>query len=120
MTRELYHPVLDCFLRGIPNLYRSVNAPAGTAILIEISGDCGGKWFLEKRNESWAFAPASTSWTARVVIPQELAWRMFTKGISRETARAQVTIEGVTLEGVTLEGVQDLGEKIFHFTAIVG
>lgn len=49
MTRELYHPVLDCFLRGVPNLYRNVNAAAGTVFLIEISGDCGGKWFLESK-----------------------------------------------------------------------
>jgi len=111
MTRQLYHPVLDCFLRGIPNLYRNVNAPAGTVFLIEILGDCGGKWFLEKHADAWGFAcqPAG-DWAARVAIPQDLAWRMFTKGIGREAARGQVTIQGR----------EELVEKIFHFTAIVG
>src|SRR5687767_14562822 len=45
MTPELYHPVLDCFLRGLPHLYRNTDAPVGTVLLIEIAGDCGGQWF---------------------------------------------------------------------------
>jgi len=28
------------------------------------------------------------------VIPQELAWRVFTKGIDRESARKQIKVEG--------------------------
>jgi hypothetical protein len=45
-----------------------------------------------------------------VAIPQELAWRVFTKGIDRDTARNQILIEG--------DG--DLAEKVFELTAIVG
>ena len=43
-------------------------------------------------------------------IPQEWAWRVFTKGIDRDSARAQSEIEGN----------QDLGEKVLRLTAIVG
>jgi len=46
----------------------------------------------------------------RVRIPQELAWRVFTKGIDRDSARAQIEIEGN----------RDLGEKVLQLTAIVG
>jgi hypothetical protein len=45
-----------------------------------------------------------------VIVPQELAWRLFTKGIDRNSARAQLEIEGD----------RDLGEKILNLTAIVG
>src|SRR5580693_4376026 len=55
MTPELYHPVLDCFLRGLPYLYRDVDAPAGTVILIEITGECGGRWFLSRESTAWEF-----------------------------------------------------------------
>src|SRR6266851_5182952 len=48
MVPEIYHPVLDCFLRGLPYLYRDAGAPVGTALLVEISGECGGKWFLAR------------------------------------------------------------------------
>ena len=45
MTPELYHPVLDCFVRGLPQAYRDVNAPAGTVSRLEISRDCGANGF---------------------------------------------------------------------------
>src|SRR5579859_7299431 len=45
---SLYHPVLDCFMRGLPHLYRDVRAPVGTALLVTITGDCGGQWLLTR------------------------------------------------------------------------
>ncbi len=46
ITPELYHPVLDCFVRGLPHVYRDVDGSVGTAIRLEISGECDGRWFL--------------------------------------------------------------------------
>src|SRR5215472_3440581 len=103
MTPDLYHPVLDCFLRGLPYLYRNVEAAIGTVVLLEISGECGGKWLLSRGLTAWDFADGPIAdWASRVTIPQALAWRLFTKGIDRESARAQVWIEGDP----------DLGEKV--------
>ena len=111
MTRELYHPVLDCFLRGLPYLYRHMEAPAGTALLLEVTGECGGRWFLSRGSTTWEFLKRSTGEVAcGVVMPQALAWRVFTKGVDRDTARAHIEIQGN----------QELGEKILHLTAIVG
>jgi uncharacterized protein (TIGR03083 family) len=111
MTPELYHPVLDCFLRGLPYLYRHMEAPAGTALLLEVTGECGGRWFLSRGSTTWEFLKRSTGEVAcRVVMPQALAWRVFTKGVDRDTARAHIEIQGN----------QELGEKILHLTAIVG
>jgi uncharacterized protein (TIGR03083 family) len=111
MTRDLYHPVLDCFLRGLPHLYRDTAAPAGTILLVEISGECGGQWFLSRESAAWDLVKGpSGDFAARVTIPQALAWRLFTKGIDRESARAQVAIEGN----------RDLGERVLELTAIVG
>ena len=110
MTPELYHPVLDCFLRGLPFHYRDVAAPAGTAILVRIAGECGGKWVLFRDSAKWALAdrPAGEL-AASVTIPQEIAWRVFTRGIDREQARAQIEISGD----------RELGEKVLALTAIV-
>jgi uncharacterized protein (TIGR03083 family) len=111
MTPELYYPVLDCFLRGLPYLYRHMEAPAGTALLLEVTGECGGRWFLSRGSTTWEFLKRSTGEVAcRVVMPQALAWRVFTKGVDRDTARAHIEIQGN----------QELGEKILHLTAIVG
>jgi uncharacterized protein (TIGR03083 family) len=111
MTPELYHPVLDCFVRGLPYLYRDVDAPEGTLLVLEISGECGGRWFLRKEPLGWCFVkPSVEKPGSRVTIPQELAWRVFTKGIDRDSARAQIAVEGN----------RDLGEKVLQLTAIVG
>jgi uncharacterized protein (TIGR03083 family) len=90
MTPELYHPVLDCFARGLPHLFRYVAAPDGTALLLEISGECGGQWLLQRQAEAWNFAGETRgSPAARVSIPQDLAWRIFTKGVRKDEARAR-------------------------------
>lgn len=111
MTPDLYHPVLDCFVRGLPHVYRDVEAPVGTLLLLEISGECGGQWFLCKGATAWYVAKGSgREWISSVTIPQELAWRIFTKGIDRATAREQVEIKGN----------RGVGEKVLELTAIVG
>ena len=95
MTPALYHPVLDCFLRGLPHLYRNTEAPSGTVLLVEIEGECGGQWFLSRESGRWELVKESPEKpAARVTIPQEIAWRIFTKGIDRDRARSQITIEG--------------------------
>jgi len=111
MTPDLYHPVLDCFVRGLPHVYRDVDAPVGTVLLLEISGECGGQWFLSRGSTRWNFVSRSAEeFASRVKIAQELAWRVFTKGIDRDSARAQIEIQGN----------RDLGEKVLRLTAIVG
>lgn len=110
LTPEIYHPVLDCFLRGLPYAYRAVKAPTGTTVLVEISGACGGEWFLVKASPDWylAGAPAAQA-AARIVLPQELAWRLFTKGVDRAAAHTRISIEGD----------RSLAEPVLSLTAIV-
>ncbi|HXW61986.1 MAG TPA: maleylpyruvate isomerase N-terminal domain-containing protein [Candidatus Acidoferrales bacterium] len=111
MTRDLYHPVLDCFMRGLPHLYREVEAPLATLLVLEVSGECGGQWLLSKGPTGWHLVKRSErEFASRVRIPQALAWRVFTKGIDRSLARQQIEIEGN----------HELGEKVLHLTAIVG
>ena len=110
VTPDLYHPVLDCFVRGLPFLYREVNVPVGTFIVVEISGECGGQWLLSREPAGWSLVKdASGEAAAHVTIPQDLAWRIFTRGIDREAARSQVEIRGD----------RELAEKVLHLTAIV-
>ncbi len=111
MTPELYHPVLDCFVRGLPYHYRDVDAPLGTTVQLRISGECGGQWVLSKDSARWNLLQGVVKTpVSQVTIPQELAWRIFTKGIDQEAARPQVEIVGD----------RRLGDKILQLTAIVG
>lgn len=111
MTPEVYRPVIDCFLRGLPHAFRTIDAPSGTIIQIRIDGDCGGKWLLTRSESAWSFtSTAVTSPAANITIPQQIAWRVFTKGISHSEAISQSI----------LEGDRTLAEHVFQLTAIVG
>jgi hypothetical protein len=111
MTPLLYHPVLDTFLRGLPHAYRNVIAAINTALLVEISGDCGGRWCLLRSHDSWSYTSEFPGTIASHIInPQFIAWRLFTKGIDRDSARANVTITGDIA----------LAEHVLELVAIVG
>jgi uncharacterized protein (TIGR03083 family) len=110
-TPELYHPVLDCFMRGLPHAYRNIPADPGALLEFEISGDCGGVWWLSRDPAAWRLVnSAMTQAAAKVAIPQEIAWRIFTKGIDRRAAAARTTFEGNSI----------LGCHILTMTAVVG
>ena len=89
MTRELYYPVLDTFMRALPFHYRPVEAAHGDLAPFDVSGECGGSWYLYRSEVGWRLVtrPAGEK-VAEVTIPQEIAWRVFTKGIDRQSASA--------------------------------
>jgi uncharacterized protein (TIGR03083 family) len=95
MTREFYFPVLDCFLRALPYSYRTVTAKSGALAQFNVSGECGGSWYLFRDGGAWTLiaSPAGEK-ISEVTIPQEIAWRIFTKGISSEEAATQVQVAG--------------------------
>jgi uncharacterized protein (TIGR03083 family) len=95
MTREFYFPVLDCFLRALPYAYRGVPAKPGSLAQFNVSGECGGSWYLFQAGSGWKLiaSPAGGK-ICETTIPEESAWRIFTKGIAHQEARAQVQVAG--------------------------
>ena len=110
MTRELYYPVLDCFMRALPHSYRDVATDSGIFLQINVSGECGGTWFLLRRGGRWQLAAEPLGEKrSEVTVPQEIAWRVFTKGIDYESAAKQTRITGD----------QQLGLHVLRTLAIV-
>jgi uncharacterized protein (TIGR03083 family) len=110
LVRHLYHPVLDCFMRALPFAYRNLQASPGSLVQINVAGDCGGSWYLH-RGEKWELiSGAEGQKIAEVAIPQEIAWRIFTKGIPRDQALTQIHATGD----------QGLALHIVNTVAIVG
>jgi uncharacterized protein (TIGR03083 family) len=111
MTHELYYPVLDCFMRALPHAYRDVRGNSGTMAQFDVSGECGGRWFLFRDGEAWKLnASPIGQKISQTTIPQEIAWRIFTKGISRDAARTQIQFAGDS----------ELGLRILGMVSIVG
>jgi uncharacterized protein (TIGR03083 family) len=101
LTREFYFPVLDCFLRALPYSYRNVPAKSGTLAQFNISGECGGSWYLFHDGGAWTLiASTAGEKISETTIPQEIAWRIFTKGIAPEEAGAQVQVAGDAAVGL--------------------
>jgi len=111
LIRELYHPVLDCFMRALPHAYRKVTAEPDTLLVVEITGDAGGRWHLHREGGAWRLRDRGIGkLAAHVTIPQEIAWRIFTKGLDPASASTQARFEGD----------QELGRYILEMKAVVG
>lgn len=93
--REWLHPTLDIFMRALPFTYRMVDAEVGRSLRIEVSGDAGGMWTLVKEADGWRlFAGSEEATTTRVIMDQETAWKLFSKGLSSDQARRSIRVEG--------------------------
>ena len=92
---RFFAPVLDTFVRALPHTYRKVSAVDGTAVTLTIAGPSGSQWLLRREAHGWTLylGPLRSS-AAHVIIEQEVAWRVFTKGLSAEEARARTAIIG--------------------------
>jgi len=111
MTRDFYFPVVDCFMRALPYSYREISAEPGALAQFNVAGKCGGSWYLFREGEAWKLitSPAGEK-ISDVTIPQEIAWRIFTKGIAHEAAKAQIHVAGDSKIGLhVLEMVSIVG-----------
>ncbi len=108
--RRFFAPVLETFIRALPHTFRDVAADEGTLVQLTISGAASGQWFLLRENARWVLGEeASTDPDASVSIDQEDAWRLFTKGISKDQA----------VERVLIEGNRDLALKVLDTVSII-
>ena len=92
---RFFAPVLDAFVRALPHTYRETGAADGTLVALTISGESGGQWSLLRENEFWnLYLGIPHKPDVEVVMDEDVAWRIFTTGLSREDARARVTVIG--------------------------
>ena len=111
MAGALYAPVLATFMRAVPHGLRHVGAEPGTSVATVIEGEGGGTWHVLWEASCWRFTdtPATTP-AAQVVIPADIAWRLFTKGLSPDAIARQCRTEGDA----------ELGAAVLATRAIVG
>lgn len=110
-SRELYPPYLDTSMRALPNHYRHVAGMAGECIRFHVDGEGGGDWFLVHDGTSWQLATdVAQEPDCTVSFPEDVAWRMFTKGISKTEAEKQSPVQGKEV----------LGKHVFGVLAVMG
>jgi hypothetical protein len=109
-NRRFLHPVLSTFVYALPKTYQNISAPIDTTIHLKITGEAADDWYLVRENDSWAlYADTDLQPSTAVVMDDDTAWHLFTKGIDSVTARQRST----------LTGDLELGEKFFETIAII-
>lgn len=110
LKKEFYFPFLDTTFRALPHHYREVNAEEGDVIQVTVTGENGGDWFLYRSKYKWLLVTECTLIPmCHIRIAPEIAWRLFTKGISREEVEPFINIVGNEL----------FGNKIFEILAVM-
>ena len=108
--RRFFAPVLDAFVRALPHTFRDVDAPEGVHVKLTVSGAAGGEWSLVHGDGKWSlYLDVDAEPIAAVVMDQETAWRLFTKGISKDEASGRAT----------LRGDRTLGMKVLDTVSII-
>ncbi|MCJ7624275.1 MAG: maleylpyruvate isomerase family mycothiol-dependent enzyme [Anaerolineaceae bacterium] len=105
-----FAPLLDAFIRALPYTYRAVEAAEGTRVGLKITGESGGLWTLSRKGRLWVlYVGISQEPDAEVIMEEDTAWRIFTKGLSREDASDRVEVTGE----------QSLGLKVLDMVSII-
>lgn len=103
-------PVLDTFAHALPHTFREVDAPRGAGVSLTVTGEAGGTWSLLREQGRWRLYRGRPEHPlAEAELPQDTAWRLFTKGISKEQARP----------GAQLSGDVRLAEHLLDTVAII-
>jgi uncharacterized protein (TIGR03083 family) len=107
---KYFAPVLEAFVRALPRTYASVNANAATLLALTITGGSGGRWFLLRENEKWnLYTDVERATDAELVIDEDIAWRLFTKGITKDEA----------LHNARLIGDEPLAMKALEMVSVI-
>lgn len=111
LQQRYYWPFLETSMRALPHQYRATMGDMGQTISIQILGGEDRVWFLKYEN-GWNLSKKATSnkRDCSIEILPEVAWRIFTKGISADKAKQQSSITGNKI----------LAEPFFKTLAIMG
>jgi hypothetical protein len=106
---ELYQPYLETSMRALPHHYRNTQAENGD--VLEFNIEHFGSWFLVYQNKEWILSKEETQKPiCKTLIPKDLAWKIFTKGIKPDVAKDLIKFEGSSTY---------LGEKILDMLAVM-
>jgi hypothetical protein len=108
---KYFSPVLSAFMWALPRTYRETTAEENSSVTVSIVGEAGGCWSIVREEEKWNLYTGSPDEPdAEVIIDQETAWRLFTRGMSKNQAR----------ERVKIQGDQSLGATVLEMVSIIG
>src|SRR4051812_978689 len=93
--RRWLGPVLEAFVRGLGRVLASETRPEGTTLRLVITGEAGGDWVAQRQQGAWVLGTdPDVAADATVRLDEQVAWRLFTKGLPMDEVRNAARIEG--------------------------
>jgi hypothetical protein len=94
-TKELFYPFINTFMHGLPHTFRNVEAEIGTVVTVKVLTEIGGVWNIVKTDKNWQLIESQeNNPISTISISPEIAWKLFSKGMSPEQALLHVEIIG--------------------------
>lgn len=109
LEEKWYLPYLDTSVRALPYHYRNVEGKDKDLIKFTFLGKREKSWFLYYDNGWELLTSTNIRPISEVKIKDNFAWKIFTKGITKEKA----------IESSEIVGDKRLGEKIFDMIAVM-
>jgi hypothetical protein len=107
---KFLRPALENFMWALPYTFRNVSEPDGTSITLSVSGDSGGQWTLLREKGGWGFYQGTImDPDTEIILEEDIAWRLFTRGIEKDGARKYITIKGN----------KNIAEPVFEMVSII-
>jgi hypothetical protein len=93
--KKLFKPVIEIFMRGLPYAYRNMNSEGDTSLKIDISGNGGGIWYLQKSQKGWKLLDRLEKEPKAIIeLSDDIFWKLVTDSIDNNTAAKQIKISG--------------------------
>ncbi len=100
---QYFQPVLGTFVYALPYTYREVNSPDGTCVTLSIIGKSESTWSILREDKRWQlYSGKPPQPQVEVILPENVAWRLFTRGISKENGQKLATFRGNEALGAQL------------------
>ena len=109
LKEEWYYPYLDTSVRGLPYHYRNTIGEKGDLIKFIFRGNTPKSWFLKYSDKWELYTSIDETPNCEVIIYDEFAWRIFTKGMQKEDA----------IQKSKINGKREIGLKIFDMIAVM-
>lgn len=109
-AEHLYFPYLETSFRALPFHFHHIKAQENESIRVIVRGESDWSWTLIYSQEAWRFDPDPEKEAMTIVrIDGDVAWRIFSRQISRDEV----------LEYTDITGDQALAEHLLHLKAVM-
>jgi hypothetical protein len=93
--------VLAAFVWALPRALAGIQAEEDACVTLTILGASGGRWSVRQEHGAWRlYEGTPNEANAEVLLDEDVAWRLFTRGLDRVSAHA--VMKGDTTLGVAV------------------